>query len=285
MLTTQELQMPSELYDKHVTVYRDTDVSPRACLFYFHGGGLLYGVRTDLPDMHIQQLTQAGYIIAAFDYPLAPAVKLDAILADVCASINDFHADMPTQLGCELPYVLWGRSSGAYLCLLAAAKGKLNCKPAAILSYYGYGFLCDHWYETPSAHYCSLPAVDASCMEGCGDRIHAEGNLDTHYMYYVYARQTGSWKSLIYEGRDKFFYLNNTLRTCDKLPCPLLCAHSTDDPDVPFAEFLELCNRFSPTRFIAASEEHDFDRDEESPITARLLQKTLHFLDAKLPNP
>lgn len=283
MLTIQQLHMPNECYDKHATIYRDQDIRPRACIFYFHGGGLLYGMRTDLPSKHIELLTKAGYIIVAFDYPLAPAAKLDQIFADVCGSVNTFAKNMESYLGCHLPYILWGRSAGAYLSLLAAAKGKLEQKPAGILSYYGYGFLCDHWFETPSQHYCSLPAVDASCMEACGGRIHAEGSLDTHYMFYVYARQTGTWKELIYEGRDKFFYLNHTLRTCDRLPCPLFCAHSTDDPDVPYAEFLELCSRFSPTRFIAASEEHDFDRDEDSPVTATLLEKTLAFLDHIVP--
>ena len=37
---------------------------------------------------------------------------------------------------------------------------------------------------------------------------------------YVYARQTGSWRSLLYEGRDKYFYLDYTLRACPPFPCP-----------------------------------------------------------------
>ena len=101
------------------------------------------------------------------------------------------------------------------------------------------------------------------------------------YSIYVYARQTGNWKQLIYTGREKFFYLNYSLRTCDHLPCPLFCAHSTGDPDVPYAEFLELCNRYQAARFIASGNEHDFDRDEDNPFTGQLLQATVKFLDAQ----
>ena len=72
--------------------------------------------------------------------------------------------------------------------------------------------------------------------------------------------------------------MDYTLRTCISLPCPLFCAHSTNDPDVPYAEYLELCSRFNPRQFIAAGSTHDFDRDEKNPFTQRLLEESLAFL-------
>ena len=55
-------------------------------IFYFHGGGLLYGFRKDLPEKHISVITQAGYEIISFDYPLAPAADLEQIVPDICDS-------------------------------------------------------------------------------------------------------------------------------------------------------------------------------------------------------
>ena len=283
MLQKRELRLSDSLYDKSVTIYTESNTRPKACILYFHGGGLLYGSRNDLPEGHLHTLTQAGYAIAAFDYPLAPAAKLELILEDVCASINDYCENSITYVESRIPYFLWGRSAGAYLCLIAAASGKLKTAPAGILSYYGYGFLCDGWYNAPSKFYCKLPPVGESCLKGIPDKIHAKGSLDTHYSIYVYARQTGTWKNLFYEGRDKFFFLDYSLRTCASFPCPLFCAHSINDTDVPYSEFLELCGRYSCQRFIAASSEHDFDRDPESPYTRRLLEATVRFLDEKLP--
>ncbi|MCD8021396.1 MAG: alpha/beta hydrolase [Clostridiales bacterium] len=283
MLQKQVFQWNHATYDKHVTIYQDDQAASKACILYFHGGGLLYGNREDLPDRHLSEITRAGYPIIAFDYPLAPAAKLDIILEDVCASVNDYLQNVENYNGISLPYFLWGRSSGAYLCLLAAASNKLLRKPLAVLSYYGYGFLCDNWYQVPSRYYCKLPAVKESCLQATPQQMHAGGDLETHYSVYVYARQTGNWKNLIYDGREKFFLLNYSLRTCDRFPCPLFCAHATGDTDVPYTEFLELCNRFHAKRFIAATNLHDFDRDEDSHFTKRLLEATLTFMEEKLP--
>ncbi len=290
MLCEKQIHITSEIYEKNATVYYDPDITLKACILYFHGGGLLYGIRTDLPALHKETLTKAGYRIIAFDYPLAPSARLDLILEDVCASVNHYLEntsfyieDIRTEdTEGKVPYFLWGRSAGAYLCLLAAASGKCKEAPSGILSYYGYGFLCDGWFMTPSKYYNTLPAVGETALRNTPSGIHADGDLDTHYSVYVYARQQGCWVDLIYAGRQKFFYLDYTLRTCEKLPCPLFCAHSTGDTDVPYSEFLELCGRYRAQRFVVSHNMHDFDRDENSPVTARLLEATVKFLDLKL---
>ena len=279
MLETIDFPVFCESYPKDVTFYRETSVPTKACIYYFHGGGLLYGNRKDLPELHVQKLTQAGYAILACDYPLAPGMKLAGIMEDVVSTINQAPELIERHFGLSFPYYLWGRSSGAYLVLVAAGLGKLTKKPAGIISYYGYGFLCDNWYGTPSRFYQKLPPVPESCLDAIPPLAHATGDLDTHYSVYVYARQTGKWKDLIYEGREKFFFTDYSLRLCTSLPCPLFCAHSVGDPDVPFSEFTEICNRYNPKRFVAAANEHDFDRHVEDPFTEKLLDATVDFLN------
>ena len=102
----------------HTDSTTEAAARPKACILYFHGGGLLYGNRNDLPEKHLKTLTEAGYAIAAFDYPLAPAAKLDLIMEDVCASINHYIENSIAYVESKLPYFLWGRSAGAYLCLI-----------------------------------------------------------------------------------------------------------------------------------------------------------------------
>lgn len=263
-------------------LYTDTDRPPKAAILYFHGGGLLYGSKTDLPKLHLQTMTSAGYALVSYDYPLAPSAKLPLILKDVCDSVNHFIRHGTAYTDKELPYYLSGRSAGAYLCLIAAASGHLDRAPKGILSYYGYGFLCDHWFDSPSTYYRSLPSVSDTCLAALPSEIHVSGSLDTHYSAYVYARQSGNWKSLIYEGREKFFLLHYSLRLCEALPCPLFCAHSINDTDVPYQEFLALCARFRAERFIAPCEIHDFDRDADSSVTRELLEASVSFLDKHL---
>ena len=282
MLQKKDFELQTTPWKKQVTRYTDSDVTPKARILYFHGGGLLYGSRNDLPIGHLEQFTQAGYEILAFDYPLAPAADLEMIVTDICLSINMSCEKTADFTDSTLPYFLWGRSAGAYLCLIVSASNFLNQKPTGILSYYGYGFLCDNWFCTPSSYYQTLPTVTPSCLDYISQEIHADGDLDSHYSIYVHARQSGNWQQLIYSGREKYFYLNYSLRTCSELPCPLFAAHSTGDPDVPYGEFVELCNRYQPQRFIAAGNVHDFDRDPDNPFTSSLLEATLHFLEEQL---
>ena len=269
-------------YKKQVTVYYDDEATLKASIIYFHGGGFLYGSREDLPEFHIKTITKAGYAILSYDYPLAPAATLEVIHKDVCDSVYNYLANAATYVGSQLPYFLWGRSAGAYLCLIAAYKGDFFVSPRGILSYYGYGFLCDNWFNSPSTYYRSLPMVPWSCMENLSSEIETEGPLETHYMRYVHARQTGSWKDLFFKDRDKFLYLNYSLRLCDSLPCPLFCAHSTGDTDVPYEECFEMQKKYRPEMFVASTDVHDFDRLTDTKVTQDLLEATVKFLDAKI---
>lgn len=286
MLYKRTLDLKDKICPEQATIYKDDEVDVKACILYFHGGGLLYGSREDLPERHIHTLTQAGYAIIAFDYPLSPAAKIDLIKKDVCDSVNHYAGEpsfyFPELADSPLPYYIWGRSAGAYLCLIAAASGNLKTRPAGVLSYYGYGFLCDNWFNNPSNYYRTLPWVPESCLQAIPSEIHSSGDLDTHYSVYVYARQTGLWKSLFYEGREKFFFLDYSLRVCDQMPCPLFCAHSMNDTDVPYSEFLELCGKYNAKRFIASKNMHDFDRMEDEPDTIRLLDATIQFMEVSL---
>ena len=164
MLQIKTIDIDYAEYQKKVTVYYNDSVELKAAILYFHGGGLLYGTREDLPELHINTITNAGYAILSYDYPLAPVSTLEVIHKDVCDSVHNYLTHAEFYVGSKLPYFLWGRSAGAYLCLLAAAKGDFFVNPHGIISYYGYGFLCDNWFKTPSAYYKKFPAVPSSCM-------------------------------------------------------------------------------------------------------------------------
>ena len=277
MLKTRSLSLPPFTCEKHADIYWDPDHVPRAAILYFHGGGLLFGTRNDLPTFHKEKLTASGLILAACDYPLAPSVKIDRILEDVCHTIRELVLILRRSCGEAFPFFLWGRSAGAYLCLLAAASEKIPA-PLGVISYYGYGFLTDGWFEEPSLYYCTLPSISASILHSLPQQVHTDGPLETHYGAYVYARQTGTWLSLINSLPKKQFYLRFTLRALTAFPVPLFCAHSFHDPDVPYGEFLALTSRFRTQSFSVPGKDHDFDRCESSSHTRRLLDATVEFL-------
>jgi len=282
MLTREDINIKNDLYDKKVTLYLDKSVQQRAALLYFHGGGLLFGNRNDLPETHLKAFCSSGYPVVAFDYPLAPATKLDRILEDCISSVNFFLKNQGRLFHTEIPYFLFGRSAGAFLALLVG-RVPFSKVPRGLLSYYGYGLLCDQWYRTPSDYYLKLPRVTESCLDAIPDTPHADGDFETHYAAYVYARQSGRWPQLFYSGREKFLLADDSLRLCEKYPCRLFCAHSSNDPDVPFQEFSALCEKFSVRdKLVVTDKMHDFDKMEHSASTERLLDKSLEFIAKSL---
>ena len=93
----------------HVTLYRSTKKTTRATLLYFHGGGLLYGKRTDLPKYHIDTFCDEGYSILAFDYRLAPVTKLPHIMDDVKDAITWYLSNRTHLFYSKVPLFLMGK--------------------------------------------------------------------------------------------------------------------------------------------------------------------------------
>ena len=53
MLKSYDKVLDNAAWIKQATIYKETTVTTKAKIFYFHGGGLLYGFRKDLPEKHI----------------------------------------------------------------------------------------------------------------------------------------------------------------------------------------------------------------------------------------
>lgn len=277
--TLSYIESPLKLY---ATLYKHMEKTCHGVLLYFHGGGLLYGSRNDLPSYHIETLCNSGYAIIAFDYRLAPATKLPEILEDVITAVRWYLDTRLNLLGSNLPYFLWGRSAGAYLVLLTALRD-FSEPPRGVISYYGYTFLNDHWFNTPNKHYLQFPMEDEKHIYSLHNSLCATAPLEQRYGLYVHARQTGKWISLFFEGKEKHFYAPYSFRLVSNLknyPATFL-AHSLHDPDVPFDETKEL-KKLLPTAktFFTSVPQHDFDRNYESHETTLLLNNTLDFLNS-----
>lgn len=280
--STQSLQ--SDLYPKKATIYRPTDAPPRANLLYFHGGGLLYGDREDLPTSHIEAFTTAGYGIVAFDYPLAPNADIRTIFEDVEQSVSDYLSGAIKEIDASLPFFLWGRSAGAYLCLVSACKllpENARQRMRGVISYYGYGFLCDRWFDSVNPYYATLPKVSEESV-ATSSTIYAHAPMQTHYNAYVYARQSGNWRTLFYQGTIESFLSQFSLRDIDHVPTALFCAHSINDTDVPYEEFSAICEKFGAVRYVSTSKDHDFDRTDSPFLRSQLYQATIRFIERRL---
>lgn len=271
-------KVPCEM---NVTIWRGASSLPRAVLLYYHGGGLVCGRRDDLPAPHLEALCAAGFAVAAFDYRLAPAAKLPEILADVNRSVLWFLENREQIFGSALPYFLWGRSAGAYLCLLAARS--LPERPLGLLSYYGYAFLERFWYNRPAPAYLRLPRVEAHVAEAAAEQHVVSASLEERFPLYIYGRQTGNWPALFFDGREKELLRDFSYRAGDFSACPpVFLAHSFHDPDVPFGEARALADLLQGRLFAVSSPLHDFDRESGGAAVRDLLRETVDFLEQRM---
>lgn len=274
----KELDLKASLYESKVR-------PSKGILLYFHGGGLLYGNRNDLPDLHIDKLNNSGYSILSFDYRLAPEAEFDLILEDLLDAI-EFFIQNKKDLGFEnSPYFLWGRSAGAYLALLASTQN-LSLKPNGIISYYGYGFITPDWFNTSNMYYLKYPMVTKEqLLNIVKDNFVSQGSINERFSIYVYGRQNGTWLSMISKETEADFlskYSLSNINIGSDFP-PTFLAHSFKDEDVPFRESIELSKIIkNSTLFTCSADGHDFDRQENHKDTLELLDKTLEFLDSNI---
>ncbi len=201
----------------HTTYFRAPHA--HATLFYFHGGGLMFGNRDDLPQDIRDYWHQHGYDIIAIDYPLAPEATLDDIIKSLRDTIRlCIDTDALTQ------YSFFGRSAGAFLALQLHR----YFAPEFIIAFYGYTISDRQWLLEPNKHYMQYPTLNPTSLTRMIQTIPPyRSTVESRYALYVNARQTGTWLQQLQTTPPS---IDPTL-----LP-PTFLWHSIFDPDVPFRE-------------------------------------------------
>ncbi|MBU3144885.1 alpha/beta hydrolase [Clostridium sp. CF012] len=247
-----------------LNLYRAQKYRRNITIIYFHGGGLLYGVRDDLPQIYIDKFLNSGYDLLALDYPLAPESKIDIILKSSYEEILYYlkNHEVVFELT-NKKYVLFGRSSGAYLCFMMCDMLIENddLMPMAIISLYGYARLDEDQFNTPSKFYNKLPKLSSKSLEKfISDTPVTYCPINLRFSLYIKARQEGTWvKDICKEENPTKYSLD--YEKLKSFPPTILTA-STLDPDVPYRISKTLRNLIPNSHLITIyGEVHDFDRD------------------------
>ena len=214
---------------------------------WIHGGALIMGHRGGIDRALLGALTKAGYVVVSIDYRLAPETKLPAIVEDVqdaCRWVRErgpklFHI-APGRLA------VMGGSAGGYLTLMTGFR--VEPRPKALVSFWGYGDIAGAWYSRPDPFYRSQPLVSEEEAHGAVGRAvisEAVGKNDRS-RFYLYCRQQGLWPKEV-AGHDpdaepRAFDPFCPLRNVTAAYPPTLLIHGTKDTDVPY-EQSELMDR------------------------------------------
>ncbi len=257
------------------TFYAPAAAELKTILLYFHGGGFVFGSRTDLPQQYIERFAENGIGLLAVDYPLAPETKLETSLALTRQLMEWFVEDFLSRHH-QASYFIMGRSAGAFLALSNSLYANhLSLKPLGVISLYGYYQLNDASFTVPSRHYLQYPKVSDKIVAG---QIKEEPVLDAQdqnrYFVYMAARQKGDWLHTFLEDSKNLSELSIPKKDLKDLP-PLFLAASTKDPDVPVRQSRQLANASSHNTTIlhlVDVEEHDFDRTHENTLGIELYE-------------
>ena len=260
--------------------HKATHRRKNTAILYFHGGGLLFGIRRDLPEPYVRSFLEAGYDFFALDYPLAPEAPLEVILSSALELAQ--HCLAQPALAADR-YLLFGRSAGAYLALqLCELLRRAGAPPSALLCLYGYAGLTGEEFCTPSRHYLQLPAVpEAAVWKMSTDGPVVWGPLTTRLALYIKSRQEGSWSRLLCGSSPPEDYSLSAAQL-QSFP-PAFLAAATMDPDVPYRHSKELSRQIPGSHLSSVYlEAHDFDRDPSGEAGRQVYQEMLHWLEHTL---
>lgn len=254
--------------------------NPKGLILYFHGGGLIYGSRDDLPSSYINQFTQAGYSLLSLDYPLIPEVKIDTLVQSLEEGIQQLELipELKNENFSRLIY--FGRSAGAFLALLLSQSKKLKI-PEQIISFYGYYSLTEHLLSEPSSYYKNYQTVPfMTVYEVIKKEPIVNSLIEERFPIYLSYRQSGTWVKELLGRKNKAEDFSLTKESLKNLP-PTFIAASHSDQDVPVSISQEMSKLIPNTQtFFTKNLPHDFDANLQLDVGKRCYQEVIYWLDS-----
>jgi acetyl esterase/lipase len=232
---------------------------------WIHGGALIMGDRHGIDGTLCDELVNAGYVVVSIDYRLAPETKLPGILEDV----RDAFA--------------WIRAEGA-----KEFGARTEPRPAALVSFWGYGDIAGDWYARPDEFYRRQPLVaEAEARAAVGKTAIAEPPAgSSRGRFYLYCRQNGLWPREV-AGHDpgaepKAFDRFCPVRNGSPQYPPTMLIHGTKDTDVPHEQSVlmdaALARQGVPHEFISvAGGGHGLGNIDRATV-ARIYRKAIAFV-------
>lgn len=259
---------------------KQNNASAKATLIYFHGGGLLYGTRDDLPETYCELLVEKGYNLLTVDYPLAPEVKLPTIINSLKEAIDWFLKNYQTTLGLDCSdYFLFGRSAGGFLSYLLSARYSLP-EQKGLISFYGYYDLTNPAFSQPSSYYNQFPKLAPLAAQALIQPKPISGiSITERFSLYLSGRQFGNWLSYLVNTPSEKETFSLTDTELAELP-PTFLAHSSADQDVPVEVSRIASSNISTVTYEEVEKlPHDFDGDLTKKEGLQVYHTLIEWLD------
>jgi acetyl esterase/lipase len=258
-------------------------------------------IEHDVLRPYLEAYLEANFTVISIDYRLAPETKLCEIIEDVKDAFQWIRDRGPTEFMIDPHRIaVVGGSAGGYLTLMTGFCVKP--RPAALVSFYGYGDITGKWYAEPDPFYLGMEIVPKDeAYSAVGEKPLSESSFSTERgarrgKFYLYCRQNGLWCQEVV-GYDPLDQPEKFTRFCpvknvsvDYPPTMLL--HGDRDTDVPHAQSLMMAAELehhgvTHALRILKGQGHGFEgvlvdgewQRNDAPQVAKALGAVLDFLE------
>ena len=220
--------------------YRFVDRPAQPVVVWIHGGGLINGHRESIPQWLTDACRESGHALVSLDYRLAPETQLPEIIADIEDAFRWIRASGKELFQADPKRVaVVGGSAGGYLTLVTGHR--VQPRPTALVSLWGYGDIIGPWYSQPSPHprhHKGKMSRDEAYAQVTGapvaDSRERQGNGGA---FYQFCRQQGLWPKAVsgwdpHQEPQKFAPFMPVKNVAGDFP-PTLLIHGDNDTDVP----------------------------------------------------
>ena len=259
--------------------YYPTPHESKGLILYFHGGGLIYGHRDDLPIEYINSFNEVGYSFLTLDYPLVPEIRIDTIFNCLEEGIENLANEKILENENLDELIYFGRSAGAFLALQLASSKKLKT-PKKIISFYGYYSLESPLLNEASSHYKTYDLVPFMTTYSLIKKEPvANAKIEERFQIYLSYRQTGTWVKELLGRKNKAADYSLSEEELAEFP-PTFIAASSADNDVPF-EINEKLAKLIPNSetFFVDGLPHDFDATPKGKASIECYSQLIEWLN------
>lgn len=236
-------------------VYRYNDTQKRPVIVWLHGGALILGSRSAVPNQLKDLAREERFVLVSLGYRLAPEANLQEIISDLRDGIEWIRTSGPKRFNADpKKMVVAGASAGGYLALMSGF-GAEHC-PTAIVSYWGFGDVDGDWTTKPSEAYRKGKLISKEdAWAGVGGKVLTSTNQQNgpgRSKYFLYLKQTGRWVNEVSgldpkNDREKLTPYCPIRNVTAEFP-PTLFLHGTADRDVPVGQSIAMARELKQHR-------------------------------------
>lgn len=249
------------------------EIPVKGAVIYFHGGGFVYGSKSDLPQALQNIFLNKGYTVLAIDYLLTP----NSSLADSLVQMQSTLGELQEKEIKDLPFSFCGRSAGGFAAnyLIKQLIEHNKTLPEQLIHFYGYSDLA---FINNSRELTDTTVTQEMISSIDQNQPVWDDPLLQRYLLYVYGVQQQKLSEFYQVNPENFDQFTIEKSMLQQFPRTFSSASTTDE-EVPFKYSKQLKRLISECKFVPVYNlEHDFLKRTEDEQVEKVLDSLKEWL-------